>query len=303
MKTVRVSVPASTSNLGPGFDCLGLALGLRNELTLELHEERGEPTVEIEGEGADSLPRGRENLVVRAAQSVLAGRLEGRLVFRCVNRVPLARGLGSSAAAAVAGVFAANALFPRPVLSLEECFEYATVLEGHPDNAAAAVYGGLMVSLKQGKRFMSYGLKTHHDLAVVTLIPDFELKTSDSRAAVPPNVLRGDAVDNIGRAALLVAALGEGHWDRLPAATEDRIHQPYRARFVPGFDDALKAACSAAPCGPALSGAGPSLIALCRKGAAAEAVKAAMSSALERHGVAHRALVLAADAKGAELSS
>jgi homoserine kinase len=300
-RAVRVSVPATTSNLGPGFDCLGLALGLRNELTLELREGRGEATVEIEGEGANSLPRGPENLIVRAAQSVIAGRLEGRLAFKCKNRIPLARGLGSSAAAAVAGITAANALFARPALSQDELFEYATVLEGHPDNAAAALYGGLTVSVKRGKNFMSYSLKTHADLAVVILIPAFELKTSDSRAVVPPTALRADAVDNIARTGLLVSALADGLWDRLSVATEDRLHQPYRARFVPGFDELLKAARLAAPCGPALSGAGPAIVAFCRKGAAAEAVKAAMSKTLARYGVEHKVLVLSAETAGAKL--
>ncbi|MDD5657196.1 MAG: homoserine kinase, partial [Elusimicrobia bacterium] len=245
----RAVVPASTSNLGPGFDCLGMALGLHNELVLELHSGGGAPVVEITGEGAGHLPRDADNLMVRAAGTVLAGRGGGRLVFKALNRIPLARGLGSSAAAVVAGVCAANALLRPSPLSPEQILEYATVLEGHPDNAAPAVLGGVTVCVKNRAVVRSYLLKPHPRLAAAVCVPDFELATAKARAVLPDMVPREAAVENIARAMLLASAIERGRWADLAEAMEDRLHQPYRLHLVPGLKDALAAARAAGACG------------------------------------------------------
>jgi len=299
LKRVKIQVPASTSNLGPGFDCLGLALGLYNELTLEEYDEPGATVVEISGEGADVLPRGADNIMVKAASAVLAGRARGRLVFKAVNLIPPARGLGSSAAAIVAGLLAANELFKPSALDERALFQYAATLEGHPDNAAPAVHGGLTLCLKKGKNVEFYALKAHKDLCAAVCIPDFELATSKAREVLPGTVLREAAVDNIARAALLTPALERGLWADLAEATKDSLHQPYRAPLVPGLDAILAAARATGPCGAALSGSGPTTVALCRKGPAARRIAAAMQAEFLKKGIKSRAMVLGIDRQGA----
>lgn len=297
-RKIKVAVPASTSNLGPGFDCLGLALSLYDELTLEVHEGRGPAVIEVEGEGAKTLSRGPENLMVKATGAVLAGRNLGRLVFKAKNAIPLARGLGSSAAAIVCGLTAANELIEKP-LDLRELFQYAATLEGHPDNAAPALYGGFTVCIKKHKGVDCRALKPHKDLCAAVCIPDFELSTAKARAVLPDTVLREAAVDNIARTALLTAALERGLWDELAEAAKDRLHQPYRAPLIPGLEAVLEAARKAGPCAAALSGSGPTTIALCRKGPQAQEIAEAMKTAFAKHGVSSRALVLDVEKKGA----
>jgi homoserine kinase len=297
-KRVKVVVPASTSNLGPAFDCLGLALGLYNELTVELLDGDGAPLIEIKGEGAGTLSRGEDNFILKAMRTVLAGRsLPGRLKLTCLNRIPTARGLGSSAAAAVAGLLAANALVDDAALTPEQLLEYATTLEGHPDNVAPALMGGLVASVKTKNVFRSFPLKAHKDLKAAVCVPAFELSTAKARAVLPDTYLRADAVDNAGRAALLSTALERGLWDRLPLAMEDHFHQPYRAPLIKGFHKILRAA-HAAGCGAALSGAGPSILAL---GAPEklEAAGKAMVAAFAAEGIAAGYLILPVDKKGA----
>jgi homoserine kinase len=301
VKRVKVTVPASTSNLGPAFDCLGLALALHNELTVTLYDEPGEPAIEIEGEGADQLSRGEDNVVLKSMRTVLAGRTAGRLELRCLNRIPLARGLGSSAAAAVAGLFAANALLDDNQLTREQLLEYATAMEGHPDNVAPAIYGGLVASARAKDAWRSFPLKPHKDLRAAVCIPSFELSTAKARSVLPDTYLRADAVDNAGRAAILSTALERGLWERLPLAMEDRLHQPYRAPLIPGFNAVLRAAREAG-CGAALSGAGPAMLAL---GApeTLEAAGKAMVAAFAAHGVASGFLILPVDKKGVAVTT
>ncbi len=294
---VRVIVPASTSNLGPGFDCLGMALGLYNELVLEMLSEEGPPVVEIQGEGSDSLPTGSTNLMVRSARQILGKRFKNRLVFKALNRIPLARGLGSSAAAVVAGLFAANRLLKHPFTD-QELFARAASLEGHPDNAAPTIFGGVVISLKEHTAVRRFSLKPHPDLAAVVCIPDFELSMAKSRAILPRAVPLQDAVENVSRAMLLASAIEQGRWADLAAAMGDRLHQPYRARLVPGLQAAILAAVSSGAWGAALSGSGSSLIALARKGRPAAAAGKAMSKAFLSRGIHSRSVALPIDRRG-----
>jgi homoserine kinase len=303
LQRVKVTVPASTSNIGPGFDCLGMALGLSNELVLEKHSEDGPPEVEIRGEGAQSLPKDKTNLMVRAAATVIAGRFSNRLVFKAVNRIPLARGLGSSAAAAVAGIFAADRLLKPSPLTEERLLEYAVVLEGHPDNVTPAVRGGVTLSIKERKGTLNLSLKPHKDLAAVVCIPDFQLETAKARAVLPDTVLREAAVENVARAMLLASAIERGRWEDLAAAMGDRLHQPYRAPLIPGFRDVVKAALDAGTCGAALSGSGPSVLALCRRGPQTKAIGEAMVAAFAANKVSSRAEVLPLERRGARVSA
>jgi homoserine kinase len=302
LQRVKIKVPASTSNIGPGFDCLGMALQLHNELVVEKHSEDGPPAVEIQGEGAQSLPKDKSNLMVRAADTVIAGRFSNRLVFKAHNRIPLARGLGSSSAAIVAGLFAANQLLEPSPLSTEQLFDYAVVMEGHPDNVAPAIKGGVTLSIKENKTMRNLALKPHKDLVAVVCIPDFQLETAKARAVLPETYLREAAVENVARGMLLASAIERGRWEDLAAAMGDRLHQPYRAALIPGFRDVLKAALAAGTCGAALSGSGSSIVALCRKGPQAQAIGEAMVKAFAAHQVASRAEVLEIERRSLRVS-
>lgn len=297
---VSVSVPASTSNLGPGFDCLGLALDLRNELTLELIEGRGPAIVEIQGEGAHTLPRGESNVLVKAARMVLPRRLPGRLLFRSHNRIPLARGLGSSAAAAVAGLWAGAHLFGTLRRSEDELEDLAVKLEGHPDNVAPCVHGGLTASLMEKGRPRAHRLKIHPSLSATICIPSFTLSTKKARAALPSKVPMADAVFNISRAVLLTQALETGRTQRMADLMADRLHQPYRAKLVPGLGEALAAAVKAGAAGAALSGSGPSVFAFVT-GDRARRVGTAMQRAFGKRGVDSHWLALDVDHQGVRI--
>lgn len=275
-----VFVPSSTSNLGPGFDVLGLALDAG--MTVDVEQTAGKDSVQVEIEGyGKELPRDKENLVARAALTVLAGRPYGKLVLRCKNGIRPARGLGSSAAAAVAGLLIGNELVDNK-LDARQLLEYAATIEGHPDNVAPILHpkGGLVACVRAGKSFEVHPLELHPDLGVAVVEPvEFELTTKKSRGVLPATYMREQAVDNVARATLLSQALALGKWDRLARAMEDSFHQPYRAPLVPGLSKAIAAANAVGDVGAALSGSGPSLIVLGPKGAKLEAaMKAAMKA-------------------------
>ncbi len=252
-------VPATTANLGPGFDCLGLALDIYNSVTVE----PGPFSVEVTGEGETSLRLGRENLVYRCMEALFTRlRLpvpEVRLA--CHNEIPLARGLGSSSAAIVAGLVAGNALAGSP-LSLEELLPQAATIEGHSDNVTPALFGGCQVVVQAEKGVLHAAVPVAMDLTSVLFIPDFELPTSQARAVLPKVVPRADAVYNMGRVALLVAALATGRGGLLREATRDRLHQPYREKLFPAMTKLFEAALEAGALGSFLSGAGPTVLAL-----------------------------------------
>lgn len=300
MKTlarVHVSVPASTSNLGPGFDCLGLALDLRNELELSLLDEDGPARVEIEGEGAGTLPAGEKNLLVQAARRVLPKKLPGRLHLRAVNRIPLARGLGSSAAAAVAGLWAGAHLLGLRRKE-DELERLAVELEGHPDNVAPAVHGGFTTCWKdEGGVTRVQALELHPSLSAVVCVPAFELATKKARAVLPRTVTRQDAIHNLSRAFVLPRALATGRLTHLPALMTDRLHQPWRAPLVPGLAGAIAAAYKAGALGAALSGSGPTVFAFVHDEDAGR-VGQAMKRAFSKKGVRSEWLALEVDQRG-----
>ncbi|MCI0547047.1 MAG: homoserine kinase [Candidatus Rokubacteria bacterium] len=292
---VHVRVPATSANLGPGFDVLGLALALHNELTLE---EAERTLVSIEGEGVGALETGTENIVARAARLAFeaAGRRFHGVAARSVNRIPLSRGLGSSAAAWVAGLVGANALLGSP-LARGDLLTLAARAEGHPDNVAAALHGGFTVSCMSSDRALAVPVAVPEALSWVVLVPKLEGRTAETRAALPPWVSRADAVWNLQRTSLLIAALAAGRIELLLTAMDDRLHQPYRLAFFPWMERVAAAARSAGALGCVLSGAGPSLLAVA-EGDASE-VGAAMESALRIEGQDGRALPLAVDTEGA----
>ncbi|HEX2440492.1 MAG TPA: homoserine kinase [Methylomirabilota bacterium] len=294
--TVHVRVPATSANLGPGFDALGLALALYNEVTAA---EADTVKVTIEGEGASRLPPGPNNVIARGVRQVYeaAGRPFRGVTLRCVNRVPTARGLGSSAAAWVGGLVAGNALLGSP-LSREALLAMAARAEGHPDNVAAALFGGLTVSctLADG-RVATVSLPVPGAVRWVVLVPETTSATAEARAVLPESVPRADAVFNVQRVSLLLAALQTGRLDVLGAALDDRLHQPYRTRLFPWLPAVSEAARAAGALGCVLSGAGPSLLAAVRDDA--DVVARSMEGALAAAGVRGRAWAFAVDTEGA----
>ena len=293
---VRVRVPATSANLGPGFDALGLALALYNEVTAE---EGGEVSVTVEGEGSGRLDRGAKNVVARgvALGFEAAGRPHRGVRLRCVNRIPLSRGLGSSAAAWVGGLLAANALMGEP-LARDALVTLAARAEGHPDNVSAALLGGLTVSCADGDRVTAVSLPVPHAIDWIVLVPEVESSTRDARAVLPESLPRADAVFNVQRVSLLLAALGAGRPDLLEPAMQDRLHQPYRRRLFPWMDTVTAAARAAGALGCVLRGAGPALLAAARAGGR-EPIARAMEEALSAAGIAGRALALPVDGAGA----
>lgn len=293
---VRVRVPATSANLGPGFDALGLALALHNEV---IGEEADEVAVAVEGEGAARLDAGAKNVVARgvALGFEVAGRPFRGARLRCVNRIPLSRGLGSSAAAWVGGLLAANALLGEPI-DRDGLLAAATRAEGHPDNVAAALLGGLTVSCADGPRVTAVSLPLPAGIDWVVLVPETQSSTHEARAVLPDVVPRADAVFNVQRVSLLLAALGAGRADLLDLAMQDRLHQPYRRRLFPWMEEVAAAGRRAGALGCVLSGAGPCLLAAvpARGG---QVVAAAMAEALRAAGIAGQALHLPVDLRGA----
>lgn len=250
-----MSVPASSANLGPGYDCLGVALPLRN--VLEVERRPGPLEVSVSGAGAETLPSDATNLVVRSFAQVWDGSLDG-LAFRMRNAVPLQAGTGSSSAAIVAGLAAALALQDRPH-GEQELIALAAPLEGHPDNVAAAIAGGFTLAL-DGERALLRRIDPPEGLSFVLVLPDHELCTTESRKHLRPDVPRADAVYSLQRTALLVLALVEGDLDALPRALDDRLHQPDRAALTPMFCSVQEHLPELGAYGCTLSGAGPSTL-------------------------------------------
>ncbi|KHL18489.1 homoserine kinase [Mumia flava] len=256
-----VVVPASSANLGPGFDALGLALTLYDEIELEVRDRPG-VEVEVEGMGADEVPRDESHLVVRSARAAFAacGLEQPGLRLRCTNRIPHARGLGSSSAAIVGGIVAARSVLADPAaLDDAAALRLADRIEGHPDNVAAALLGGLTIAWGAADGARAIRLPVEAD--VVVYVPPTPVRTDVARGLIPAGIPHEDAAHAAGRAALLVAAL-QGHGDALLDATEDRLHQGFRAPAMPD-SLALIERLRADGVPAVVSGAGPTVLAFC----------------------------------------
>ena len=270
-RTCRVVVPATSANLGPGFDAFGLALGLYDEIAVELIPAG--LSIDVEGEGAASVPRDKRHLVVRAMQATFdrLGEQPAGLALTCHNRIPHGRGLGSSAAAIVAGVLAARMLARDGEAQLDEAatLDLAAGLEGHPDNVAACLRGGLTIAWTADGRFHGKRVDVGA-FDVVTYVPSTPVATELARGLLPADISHQDAALNAGRAGLLVAALagdpsGKVDLDLLFAATEDRLHQRYRAPAMPG-SFALVEELRERGVPAVISGAGPTVLAFAGDG-------------------------------------
>lgn len=295
--TFKIRVPASTSNLGPGFDVLGLALTLHNELYVE---ESDRLSMEVQGEGRGVYPEDESNLVLVAARRVCeeVGYELPRVKVRCVNTIPGDRGLGSSSAAIVSGLLLGDHL-SGSTLGRDRLLEIGTELEGHPDNVAPALFGGLQVAVKDGARVHRVEVNALSMPQVVVFIPPFKMPTKEARAALPAAVSMESAVFNIGRASLLVAALGAGRFEALDQGTRDALHQSPRTSIFAAMPALIDAAREAGALGAWLSGAGSTIAAFARSVEQAHKVAHALMAEGQKQSVPGVAKILAVDTLGA----
>ncbi|WP_247826491.1 homoserine kinase [Arthrobacter antioxidans] len=300
---VEVRVPATSANLGPGFDALGLALSLYDTVRVRTTTS-GTTTVRPTGEGADDLPLDGTHLVARSLISTLhrAGRRAPGLRLDTVNVIPHGRGMGSSAAAIVAGVLAGNALLPADQrMDAAHLLQWAASIEGHPDNVAPALMGALAISWESGRAFHSTRVEVHPDVIPILAVPDRALSTESARALLPASVSHAGAAANAGRAALIVHALGTDPSLLFPA-TQDAIHQDYRAPAMLPSATLLRGL-RAAGFASTISGAGPSVLTLAVGEAGADAAEEALRRLIDAGDTpgAWRVLRLAVEREGAKI--
>ena len=301
---IKIRVPATTANLGPGFDCLGLALKLY--LNLEIEEIEEGLVIEYQGEGAERFSVKKNTLIGKSVELVLKkigqDKSKKGLKIKVFNQIPITRGLGSSAAAIIGGIVGAARLYNID-LTNQEMLELALSLEGHMDNIVPALIGGLTLAYKTGHEEIRWArIKTPSDLRVVVAIPEFTLNTKEMRKILPQKVALTEAIFNLSRSALLVNALQNSDWGVLGEAMEDRLHQPYRAPFIPGIEDMFSQIKKTGLAGAVLSGSGPSVVSLTKKGQE-EAIGKIMKDAFSNAGVTCRTLVLEADLEGTKFLS
>lgn len=303
-RSIWVRVPGTSANCGPGFDSIGLACTVYNDLQLKLTEEPG-CKITISGAGAENIPCDERNIVWQSIQYVLKkAHMEDTYkgaVIHMENNVPLSRGLGSSATAIVAGLKGANALLNNR-FTRKELLQFATAIEGHPDNVAPAIYGGFTISATTRGDVECFTLIPKMRLKLVVAVPDFPLSTKKAREVLPKEVSMQDAINNISRAAMMTAALCKGNEKFLRNVFDDALHQPYRASLIPGMYDVFGAAKKAGALGASLSGAGPCLIAYClQRRHVEEAVGQAMKETFAQHGVHADILIMDLDTRGAHI--
>ncbi len=283
MTIFEVSVPATTGNLGPGFDCLGAALSLYNHFEFSLSDEL---RITASGEGADKVERDETNLVYQGIVKLYQhiDRPIPAITLHTDTKIPLSRGLGSSATAIVGGLFGANLLAGSP-LERGELLDLAIAMEGHPDNVAPAVLGGCqLMASNQSEGWEFCDLNWHEDIAIAVAIPDFELSTAKARQVLPKQVSMHDAIFNASHLALLSHGISTGNVDWLRAGLQDRLHQPYRESLIVGMAEVQTAAISSGAYGMVISGAGPTLLSLAPVGTI-EIVAQAMQQAWQSIGV------------------
>ena len=261
--SITVTVPATTANIGVGFDCLGAALSMANEFQFTVVDTDTKLKITVEGEEADRVGRGENNLLYRSLLELYQriGQTPPNLEIKIKLGVPLSRGLGSSATAIVGGLLGANSLAGNP-LTTKEIMNMAIEAEGHPDNVVPALLGNCLLSVKNHTEWQICSIRWHQDIVPVVAIPDFELSTEAARSVLPTEYSRADAIFNISRMGLLVRALATNNSEWLKTALADKIHQPYRQQLITGYSTLREAAIDAGAYGMVISGAGPTLLAL-----------------------------------------
>ncbi|MBP2634254.1 MAG: thrB 2 [Firmicutes bacterium] len=295
--TIKIRVPGTTANCGPGFDTVGIACTIYNDLELTLSDESG-ISLNVTGEGAGFIPSDESNVVVKAIKMILTktGYKAKGIKLSMVNNIPLARGLGSSAAAIVGGLVGANELTGGH-FTKDDILNMATAIEGHPDNVAPAIFGGITVSIMDSGTANYLRFLPPQDFSMVAVIPEFNLSTKAARKVLPETVPYADAVFNVSRASLLIGALCTGELKLLSHALQDRLHQPYREKLIPGMAQVLAAARQTGALGATLSGAGPCLLAFATNDA--DEIGKAMVKAFNIHKVKASYQILQIDQQGA----
>ncbi len=316
---ITVTIPATTANLGAGFDCLGAALSLHNQFVFSLlsgDQERSDRersfVIEATGSEAERVATNKSNLAYQAFLKLYQriGKTPPAVHLEIVLQVPLARGLGSSATAIVGGLVGANALAGSP-LSLDQVMELAIGLEGHPDNVVPALMGGCRLSASDGRSgtqsstdqvWTICDIPWHEAVVPVIAIPNFELSTAAARQVLPDQYSRADAVFNVAHLGMLLRGVETGRADWLRTALKDRIHQPYRQTLIQGFEQVQTAALDAGAHGLVISGSGPTLLALTHPDQMV-AVETAMAEAWVAQGISVQTRILEIDTAGAVVES
>jgi homoserine kinase len=298
--SVTVTVPATTANLGAGFDCIGAALTLNNEFKFTCLNV-GKTQITVTGVEAARVDTDENNLLYQAFLKLYQyiEQTPPPVEIEIKLGVPLARGLGSSATAIVGGLVAANILAGEP-LSQSQVMDLAISMEGHPDNVVPALIGGCRLAATSADGWEICDIPWHESIVPVVAIPDFELSTKEARSVLPTEVSRADAIFNIAHLGLLLRALETGKQSWLQASLQDKLHQPYRKSLIKGYDAVSDAAFGAGACGMVISGAGPTLLALTDTIYAPDVV-AAMAQAWQKLGVNAQVRSLAIDTKGATI--
>lgn len=313
-RSVTVKVPATSANMGPGYDCLGMSVDLWSEITVELADKF---EIIATGEGADQMPKDETNLMVTGVKAAfeIANKEMPVLKYTAHSRIPYARGLGSSSAAIVAGIIAGLVLAGHrlPVWGSEALLQIAAGIEGHPDNVAPAIYGGIQLGIHNGTRWVTERIPEPPGLQLVVFMPNFVGKTSDARGVLDDSVSRGDAAFNVSRVGWLVNALCSGNLDNLKWGVQDKLHQPQRGgKIYKYLFPMIEAAEQAGACCAYLSGAGPAVMAL-TSGASGDiftqrerertdlAVAEAMINCAKAHGIEGKLLVTQSSHEGAKV--
>jgi homoserine kinase len=278
----RVTVPASTSNLGPGFDAVGCAVALTNRFTFQVQEPGSEPLVTLGGIRPAGIPTTPRNLALTIARGFFerVGAPVPTLGLHADIDIPSARGLGSSSTAIVAGISAANSLL-GDYLSPSELLDVAVELEGHPDNVAPALLGGMVVSASESRPLAWKRFAVHPAISFVFVVPDYEVRTADARRVLPTSIPYKDAIFNASRSPLTIMAMMTGDLGCFPQCLDDRLHQPYRKPLFRHYDELSNAALRSGAAGFCVSGAGPTMLAICPSDKR-DAVIAGLRQELER---------------------
>ena len=298
--SVTVTVPATTANLGAGFDCIGAALTLHNHFKFQMVD--GETQIFVTGSEAARVDTiYKDNLLYCAYVKLYEhlGKTPPPVKIEIALGVPLARGLGSSATAIVGGLVGANILAGEP-LTQSQVMDLAISMEGHPDNVVPALIGGCRLAATSVDGWEICDIPWHESIVPVVAIPDFELSTKEARRVLPTEISRADAIFNISHLGLLLRALETGKTNWLQASLQDKLHQPYRSSLIQGYDAVNAAAINAGACGMVISGAGPTLLALTDTSHTIDVV-AAMATAWKNVGVAAQVRALHIDNDGAKV--
>lgn len=304
MDQITVTVPGTTANIGPGFDCIGAALTIYNQFkfTQAIATDTA-VKIFVTGQEADRVKTDESNLVYQSLVKLYEylGKTPPQVQIDINLGIPLARGLGSSATAIVGGLVGGNLLAGEP-LSQNEIMQLAIAMEGHPDNVVPAILGGCRLAATAGENWEICDIPWHSDIVAIVAIPNFELSTAEARRVLPTEYSRADAIFNTAHLGLLIRGLETGNSNWIKAALQDKIHQPYRKALIPGYDAVYSAVLAAGGYGMVISGAGPTLLALVNASHAI-AVEQAIAQTWQQTGITTEVRSLAIDTVGAKIST